>query len=108
MDDPASENRWQVETGAEGRANTGPGAAAPNRRCSRDGRAIPLQVKALLEAGERPWVTRGGIRVVPRKFTPLTIYSRGRFLFPRMSQRRTRYELETRISQVHSLPAPAH
>ena len=50
---------------------------------SRDGRVIPLQVKALLEAVERPWATPGGIRVVPRKsFTPLTSLSRGRFFRP--------------------------
>ncbi len=36
--------------------------------CSRGGREIPLPIKALLEAGERIWVTICGIRVVPRKF----------------------------------------
>ena len=31
MDYSASESRWQVKTGAEGCADTGPGAAVPNR-----------------------------------------------------------------------------
>ena len=46
---PPSESRWVVETGGCPCVYTGPGAAVLNPFCSKDGRVIPLQVKALLE-----------------------------------------------------------
>lgn len=53
----------------------------PSRTASsRDGRVIPLQVQALLEAVERVWVTIRGIRVVPRNDYAPDSCSQGRFL----------------------------
>ena len=49
---------------------------------SRGGREIPLPIKALLEAGERPRATWGGIRVVPRMLYAPDDLQSGAFLFP--------------------------
>ncbi len=43
-----------------------PLSGLPEKGTFRAGRSAPLQAKALLEAGERPRVTEGGNRVVPR------------------------------------------
>ena len=64
-----SENRWLVRTGGGKRADPEPGAACL-KRCSRAGRHGHVTGRGLVGGRERPPVTAGGSRVVPRILRP--------------------------------------